>query len=59
MTSEDRVARKLLKANAGRVHKTIIARALGWSVGKLEKFARDSEPRFDLELKKEPEPRGA
>lgn len=57
--SEDVVAAKLLKANAGRVHKDIIARALGRSVGWLERFARNHKPPFNLDLPREDEPRGA
>lgn len=57
----DDVARKLLKHNAGRVHKTIIAAALNRSVEWLERFAARCNPPFDLTTprEREDEPRGA
>ena len=57
----DDVARKLLKHNAGRVDKTIIALALGRSVAWLERFAARCDPPFDLSKprEREHEPRGA
>jgi hypothetical protein len=55
--SEEEVARRLLKANAGKVHKVVIARALDVSVERVEAIAKKFG--FDLTLQKEPEPRGA
>ena len=55
--TEEEAARRLLKANAGKVHKTVIATALNVSVDRVESLARKFG--FDLTLKKEPEPRGA
>ncbi len=55
----DEVARKLLKVNAGKVDKTVIARALNWSIGKLERYARRSNINLECHHHKEPEPTGA
>ena len=56
----DDVARRLLKANAGRVDRLIIARALNWSIGKLERFAlRNGFSLYVPPHEKEHEPRGA
>ena len=54
----DHVARRLLRANAGRVDKSIIAMALNWSLDRLERFA--AREKFDLRVRdREHEPRGA
>lgn len=54
----DQVALNLLKRNASRVDKHIIAMALSWSVGKLERFARKNK--IDLVCReREAEPTGA
>lgn len=55
--NEEAAACRLLKKNAGRVHKTIIATALNRSVGWVERFARRHG--FDLDLPREHDPRGA
>lgn len=52
------VAQKLLKVNAGRVPKTVIASALNWSIGKLERFARQRQINLECH-EREHEPRGA
>ncbi len=52
-------ALRLIRKNRGKVEPHVIARALNWSLGKLERFARLH--RIDLRYTppKEPEPRGA
>lgn len=56
---EEEAIRRLLRKNAGRVPKSVIALAAGRSVRWLEKFARNCKPPFDLALKRDDDPRGA
>lgn len=54
-------ALKLIRRNKGRVEPAVIARALHWSLARLERFAKKQRPPLDLSYTppKEPEPRGA